>query len=394
MVPARPDALRTRPLDTSVNGDRITSASLLSGLRARTARMVADLGKLVEIESPSLDVGAVTRCADVVEELGLALVGRRADRIVVQDRPHLRWRFGTRTRVVLVGHFDTVWPLGTTARWPFVEADGSASGPGAFDMKAGLVQLFYALNALDDLDGVAVVLNSDEELGSPTSRDLIRETVVGAEAALVLEPSANGALKTERKGVSHYEILVTGRAAHAGLDPEKGINAGVELAHQLLAVSALGRPETGTTVTPTLVSAGTSGNSVPGSAHMHVDVRVPTAAEQQRIDDAVHALRPVLEGTSVVVQRAGDTPPMPRSASADLFARAQALAAGIGLPPLGETSVGGGSDGNLIASLGVPTLDGLGAVGDGAHAEGEHVVVSTMPERAALVAALVADLLG
>jgi glutamate carboxypeptidase len=250
----------------------------------------------------------------------------------------------------------------------------------------------YALALLDELGGVAVVLTTDEELGSQTSEGLIEETVSEARAALVLEPSANGALKTERKGASRYRIRIKGRAAHAGLDPERGANAGVELAQQILAIDALGREDHLTTVTPTLASAGTSGNTVPGSAQVEVDVRALSSDELDRVDRELHGLGPTVEGTSLDVQLLGRAPPMPRTASKDLFALARRTADELGIGPLKEASVGGGSDGNFIASLGVPVLDGLGPVGGGAHARTEHVVVSAMPERAALVAALVAEL--
>jgi glutamate carboxypeptidase len=306
---------------------------------------------------------------------------------------HLRWRFGDAPRVLLVGHLDTVWPLGTLDRWPFEVRDGRATGPGVFDMKAGVVQLLFALAALESRDGVSVLLTTDEETGSPTARPLIEETAAGIEAALVLEPSSAGALKTERKGVALYRIDVRGRAAHAGLDPEKGANAAVELAHQLLAVAALERPELGTTVTPSLVAAGSAANTVPASASAQVDVRVRTRDESERVAAAFAALAPVTPGTSVGVERGVELPPMERSASAALYGRAQRLAVLLGLPPLTEASVGGGSDGSVLAGLGVPVLDGLGAVGDHAHAEGEYVEVDALAERAALVAALVGDLL-
>jgi glutamate carboxypeptidase len=354
--------------------------------------MVADLAKLVAVESPSSDLDATAACAEIVDEVARSHLTDPGERVVVDGRTHLRWRFGSPTRVALIGHFDTVWPVGTLAGWPFEREGDRATGPGCFDMKGGIVQLLYALEALDDLDGVSVVLTSDEEIGSPTARTLIEETVTGARAVLVLEPSADGALKTERKGVSHYRMEVTGRAAHAGLDPEKGINAGIELAHQVIAIAAIADVDAGTNVTPTLMSAGSSGNSVPGTAGVHIDVRVPTVAEEERVDAALQALAPVMDGTSVRLERTSRVPPMPRSVSEELYATAQRLAAVMGLSPLTEASVGGGSDGNFTASLGIPTLDGLGAVGGGAHAEDEHVVVSKMPERAALVAALVTEL--
>ena len=290
-------------------------------------------------------------------------------------------------------HVDTVWPLGTLARWPFAVAEDRATGPGAFDMKAGLVQGLHALSLLPDLTGVRVLVTTDEEVGSPTSRTLIEETARGALAALVLEPSAAGALKSARKGVSMYELVVSGRASHAGLEPEKGVNAGIELAHQLIALEALADATVGTTVTPTLLSAGTTTNTVPARATAAIDVRAVTEDEQQRVDQVLRGLRPVLPGAGLELLGGPNRPPLQPASSMSLVARAGRLAQELGLPALQDVQVGGGSDGNFTAGIGVPTLDGLGAVGDGAHAEGEYVVVSAMAERAALVAALVADLL-
>jgi glutamate carboxypeptidase len=312
----------------------------------------------------------------------------------MEGRVHLRWRFGVPTRVLLIGHLDTVWPIGTLARWPFEVRDGRATGPGVFDMKAGVVQLLFALSTLESLKGVSVLLTTDEETGSPTARGLIEETAAGTSAALVLEPSAGGALKTERKGVSMYRIEVRGRAAHTGLDPEKGANAAVELAHQVLAVASLARPGLGTTVAPTVVAAGTAVNTIPAFASTQVDVRTRTVAEADRVASQLAELRPITPGTSVRVERTTGIPPLERRVSARLFERAQQHAAALGLPPLREASVGGGSDGNLLAALGVSVLDGLGAVGDHAHGEGEYVDLSALADRAALVAVLVQDLLG
>ncbi len=366
---------------------------LLRDLSARTPDMVDALRRLVEAESPSADEGACRACAEVAAGLATELLGCKVERLESGGRAHLRFGFGSPARVLLIGHVDTVWPLGTLARWPFEVRDGKATGPGVFDMKAGVVQLLFALSVLESLEGVVVLLTTDEELGSPTARPLIESVAAGIEAALVLEPSAAGALKTERKGVALYELEVSGRAAHAGLDPAAGANAAVELAHQLLAVAALARPELGTTVTPTLVTAGTAANTVPAKAAAHIDVRLRTSAEAKRVASGFAGLRPVTPGTSLTVGRSVEIPPLERRASAELFGRARTLAAGLGLPPLEEASVGGGSDGSVLAGLGVAVLDGLGAVGDHAHAEGEYVEVGALAERTALVAALVQDLL-
>jgi glutamate carboxypeptidase len=354
--------------------------------------MLDALRALVEAESPTADPDACLACANVADELAAGLLGVRAERLESGGRVHLLWRFGDAQRILLIGHLDTVWPVGTLARWPFTVGDGRASGPGAFDMKAGVVQLVFALAALDSRDGIAVLLTTDEETGSPTARPLIEATAAGIEAALVLEPSARGSLKTERKGVALYRIEVRGRAAHAGLDPEKGANAAVEIAHQLIAIAALAHPDVGTQVTPTLVAAGTAVNTVPALASAQVDVRVRTSAEAERVASALAALRPVLPGTFLDVERSVSIPPLERAASAALFARAQGVAGRLGLEELTEAAVGGGSDGSVLAAMGVPVLDGLGAVGDHAHAEGEYVEIGALAERAALVAALVRDL--
>jgi glutamate carboxypeptidase len=364
----------------------------LAALRACRSDMTTALAQLVEAESPSNEPLALAACADVVVAIGAELLGAMPERIMTPNSTHLLWRFGPRTEIVLLGHLDTVWPLGTLAAWPFSVDGDVATGPGSFDMKAGLVQGLYALSMANDRQGVAFLVTGDEEIGSPSSRALIEEVAAGAVAALVLEPSAGGALKTARKGVSTYRIDVEGRAAHAGLEPENGANALVELAHQVLALGALARPDRGTTVTPTVAAAGTTTNTVPASARVDIDVRVADPAEQARVDRAMGALSPVVAGTRLTVSGGPNRPPLPASASADLAARARSLAEQLGLGPLSTCEVGGGSDGNFTAAIGVPTLDGLGAVGDGAHARGEHVLLSAMAERAALVAALLDDL--
>jgi glutamate carboxypeptidase len=307
------------------------------------------------------------------------------ERIEVDGLTHLRWTFGT-PRVLVLGHLDTVWPLGTLERWPFRLDGDTATGPGVFDMKAGVVQALHALTALPSLDGVCVLLNVDEEIGSPTSRSLILDTVRGCPAALVCEPAAGAAVKTARKGIAMYDVSVAGRAAHAGLEPHRGVNAGVGLAHAVLALAALGDDAKGTTVTPTALSGGTTTNTVPAAARVAVDVRAAVPEELTRVDEAVRSLR-VPVGT-LSVDGGINRPPLDASSSASLFALAQRLS-----PGLQGIAVGGGSDGNFTAGAGVPTLDGLGAVGDGAHAEGEHVLVPQMEPRAELLAALLKELL-
>ena len=354
--------------------------------------VLSDIRALVECESPSDDLEAVARSADVVSAVGTARLGAAPERIVIEGRTHLRWRLGAGpSRVLLLAHHDTVWPMGTLARRPFAIEDGVLRGPGCFDMKAGLAM---ALHAAAGQDGVTVLVTGDEEIGSPTSRELIEEEARGVAAALVTEASADGgALKTERKGVSLYDVRVTGLAAHAGLEPERGVNATVELAHLTLALAALGDAEQGTTVTPTAARSGTTTNTVPATASVAVDVRARTRAEQDRVDAAVRALVPVLPGARLDVTGGINRPPLEASASAALMERARSLAGALDLPTPGSAAVGGASDGNFTAGIGTPTLDGMGAVGGGAHAEHEHVLVDRLVDRTGLLRALVGDVL-
>jgi glutamate carboxypeptidase len=369
--------------------------------------MLADLEELVLCESFSADHAAVARSAEVVGALGARLLGAEPETIVIDGVTHLRWTFGS-PRVLLVGHHDTVWPMGSLRTHPWSVAGGIARGPGVLDMKAGLVQMFHALASLLSSDGVCVLVNGDEEVGSPTSRQLIEESARECAAAFVLEAAADeqGALKTARKGTSRYEVVVHGRSAHAGLEPQKGVNAAVEAAHQVLSIAELGASAetvvsvaadggagslpSGATVTPTLLSAGSSRNTVPALARVSVDVRVPTAVAQDRIDELMHGLTARLPGARLEVLGGRQRPPMEPEASAELFALASRLATELGQEPPRGIAVGGASDGNYTAAAGCPTLDGLGAVGGGAHADTEHVEVAWMVPRARLLAQLVA----
>jgi len=361
--------------------------------------LVDDLSRLVGVESPSADPDRTRECGRVVADwVAERLPSAPAPDVLESGGvTHLRWRFGGPARVLLLGHLDTVWPAGTLARWPFAVVDGRATGPGCFDMKAGLVQSVHALAALAgqgaDLAGVTVLVTADEELGSPTSAALVRDSARGAAAVLVTEPSAEGALKIARKGVSVYRYLVSGRAAHAGLEPERGCNAGIAAAHLVLAAAGLGAAELGTTVTPTLLQAGTTTNTVPAQAELAVDVRATSAVEQRRVDDALRALAPAVHGVRWRIEGGINRAPLEGASSAALFERSRLLAEELGLDALTGVAVGGGSDGNLTAGIGVPTLDGLGAVGGGAHAEGEWVDIAATQERTTLLAALVRDLL-
>ncbi|MGW6745610.1 M20/M25/M40 family metallo-hydrolase [Streptomyces sp. NPDC055025] len=362
--------------------------------------MLADLEELVLCESFSNDHAAVARSAEVVGALGTRLLGAEPETVVIDGVTHLRWAFGT-PRVLLMGHHDTVWPLGSLRHHPWSVTDGIARGPGVLDMKAGLVQMFHALASLPSPDGVCVLVNGDEEVGSTTSRQLIERTARSCVAAFVLEASGDekGALKTARKGTSRYEVVVRGRAAHAGLEPQKGVNAAVEAAHQVLSIAGLGA-STGAvgaahsalgpaTVTPTLLSAGSTRNTVPALARVSVDVRAPTAAAQDRIDELMRGLTARTPGARLEVLGGRQRPPMEAESSAELFALASRLAAELGQEPPRGIAVGGASDGNYTAAAGCPTLDGVGAVGGGAHADTEYVEVARMVPRAHLLAQLI-----
>jgi len=263
----------------------IAQPGLVAEFSARLPTMLDELADLVRCESPSSDVAALQRSAEAVAALGQRLTGCAPEVIADAGPTHLRWTFGAGPRrVLLVGHHDTVWPLGSLEDHPWSVVDGVARGPGCLDMKAGLVQMFHALSVLEDTDGVTVLVNGDEEVGSRTSSGLIEEAARQSPAALVLEMAADdGAVKTARKGVSLYEMQVSGRAAHAGLEPERGINASIEAAHLVLDIAELGDPALGTTVTPTLLRSGTAANVVPARATLAVDVR----AVARRTSEAV-----------------------------------------------------------------------------------------------------------
>lgn len=369
-------------------------AAVLTALRARRARILADAMALVECESPSEDLVATAACAELVADLGAELLGSRPEVCDVDGRRHLIWRSGGPTRVLLLGHLDTVWPLGTTARWPVSVRGETATGPGIFDMKAGLAQMLHAVSVLDDRSGITMLVTSDEEIGSPTSRALIEREAAGVRAALVGEASADGALKTARKGVSLYRLRAHGRAAHAGLEPESGVNATTEIARQVLAVAALGDADAGTSVTPTVLVSGRSANTVPDLAELSIDVRAAGTNEQLRVDRALRALPTTEPGARLELMGGINRPPMEAASARDLFELAGGLAEQLGLPPLRHVAVGGASDGNFTAGVGAPTLDGLGAVGGAAHAEGEWVDVGAMADRSALLAALTAAVCG
>ena len=355
--------------------------------------MLADLATLVNVESPSRDLDALARSAATLAAVIEQRLGGCATLIESAAGPHVHWSGGGEPKVLVLGHHDTVFPIGSLAARPFTVVDGRAMGPGVFDMKAGIVQAIHGIAELADRSGVEIIISADEETGSRESRAFIEERALVCGAVLVLEPSADGgALKTARKGTGTFELVVHGRAAHAGLEPEKGVNAVVEAAHQILDIITFADTTTGTTVTPTMAVAGTADNVVPALATITVDVRVEAAGEKERIEAAMAGLTTRLVDSRLELRGGINRPPMPASASAWLFPLAEQVATDLGLPPVVGVAVGGGSDGNFTAARGVATLDGLGAVGGGAHADHEYVLVDTMPDRARLLGGIVAAL--
>jgi glutamate carboxypeptidase len=374
-------------------------SSLSKWLRPREAALTRLLGQFVRAESPSFDKSAVDRFGKIVA----AEWRQRGARVTVlrqrERGDHIRAEWnprGNRARgqVLVLGHLDTVYGLGTLARMPFRVSKGRAYGPGAFDMKGGLV---IALSAVDALKAIGLVpqrrivflWTSDEEIGSGTSRAAIERESRRSDAVLVLEPASglDGRVKTGRKGVGEIEIAATGRAAHAGLSPEDGVNAIEEIALQIARISHWNQPDRGVTVNAGVIEGGTRTNVVPEKARVVVDVRAIRAGDMRALERKFRALRPILRGAKLRISGGFNRPPMERKMSAALYEKAQALAKEMGVT-LGEACVGGGSDGNFTAALGVPTLDGLGAVGEGAHSPNEKILIHSLPERAALVAGL------
>ncbi|GAB3062256.1 M20 family metallopeptidase [Sediminivirga luteola] len=356
--------------------------------------MIADIRTLVEVETPSSDLEAVAAGAAEVARLMRERLGAGPETIVIDGVTHLRLRFGDGpARVVLVNHQDTVWPHGTLNRLPFTAEDGVLRGPGVFDMLTGLVMSVHAAALVAQsgrpLEGLSILVTGDEEVGSITSRDLILTEAAEARAVYVMEAAADGALKVARKGVAMYQVTVHGRSSHAGLDPEKGINAGVGLGLLLPQIAALSDPQAGTTVTPTVLSGGTTTNTVPAEARVQVDSRAASRAEQERVDAAIRALPEPIPGATVTVTGGINRPVMPRAAAEELLAEARRVAAELGLAEPEAVEVGGASDGNFTGGAGIPTLDGLGAAGAGAHADHEHAIIAEIAPRTALLAGLI-----
>jgi len=372
---------------------------LLAHARAHQAAAASLIRRLVECESPSGDEAALRRMAELVADEVASIAKVRFFR-----GGHLRCDFqlpGRRKagRILGLGHLDTVWPVGTLKTMPFRKRDGRLWGPGVFDMKSGIALFIMAMRALRDLERpvrrrVSLLLVTDEETGSRSSRPLTEKEALASDAVLVLEPAfgPEGRLKTARKGVAHYRIAVHGRAAHSGIDFEAGASAVVELSHQVVRASALTDLERGLTVNPGVIRGGSRVNVVAPYAEAEIDLRFRRAADGRRATRKIERLRPVDPRCRLEITGGVNRPPLERTRKvARLFALAQRLAAEIGVE-LGEAETGGASDGNFTAALGVPTLDGLGGVGEGAHAPHESVFIDRIADRTALLAGLAASL--
>jgi glutamate carboxypeptidase len=370
-------------------------------LKPRLPQMLATLRTFVEAESPSLEKPAANACCSIVAEEWRKR-GVRVERLAQKERgDHLCITYcPNKTRpagqLLVLGHYDTVYSTGTLRQMPFRVSTGKAYGPGIFDMKAGVVQALYALQALQETNTalskrLVFLWTSDEEIGSESSRKLLESEARRSDAVFVLEPSfgPRGLLKTARKGVGQAELIVHGRASHAGLAPEEGINAIHELAQQLTRIEKWNDHRRGVTINAGIIEGGTRTNVIPERARAVLDLRALRVSDMRGLEDRLRDLRPFQRGAKLEVTGGFDRPPLERRMSASLFARAQLLAKQMNLA-LDECTVGGGSDGNFTAALGIPTLDGLGAVGDGAHSSHEHILVNTMPVRAALLASLLA----
>ena len=354
--------------------------------------IVEDLKRLVEFESPSEDLLACRGVVELAIQIANENLEPEAELIEENGRPVFWW--GSKNpKIVLLAHLDTVWPKGSYLPTWSVAGD-IAKGPGVFDMKAGFLQAIYAVKEIPGADSkVAIIATTDEELGSQSSKALIERVSKSASAVLVLEASLNGKVKTGRKGTSMYQIALHGRASHAGLEPEKGINATTEIATIVIEVAKLANPEFGTTVVPTVMHAGTTTNTVPALATLDIDSRSFSAAELIRVDTAIRKLVAAHPEAKLEVTGGINRPPLETSATLELYEILEKVASEIGMEPVGHASVGGASDGNFAAAAGARVLDGLGAVGDGAHAPHEQILLSSIPSRVKLLTAFIKELI-
>jgi glutamate carboxypeptidase len=386
-------------MDSKLNS-KLDAEKLQAYFQDRHSEMLSVIEQLVTQETPSSDKARLDAFASFLAKR-LQDAGATVEILPNAERGnHVRARFGPDNgakAALILCHYDTVWAVGSLESHPFRVEQGKAYGPGIFDMQSSLMLAEYAARAMRDLAldlprPVTILITSDEEVGSPTSRELIEEEALRSAYVLVMEsPLPGGVLKTSRKGVGQFALEITGRAAHAGVEPERGISAIQELAHQILALHSLTDMAQGTTVNVGVVHGGTVSNVVAPHASAVIDVRAWTQAEAERVSNAINGLTPVTPGATLHVSGGWNRPPLERSATADLFAKAQHIGRKLGLE-LTDGGTGGGSDGNFTGALGIPTLDGLGVPGHGAHADHEHIEVDQIVGRATLLAALLVEL--
>ena len=354
--------------------------------------LIADLQALVECQSPTEDLAACQRIVELAVSIADRVLPSKAESLTENGRP-IFWWGSKNPDIVLLAHLDTVWPHDSYLPLWSVEGD-IARGPGIFDMKAGFLQAMYAIADIAGAsERVALVATTDEEVGSQTSRALIERLAKGASAVLVLEASLNGKVKTGRKGTAMYKITVHGRASHAGLEPEKGINATSEIARIVAHILTLENLEHGTTVVPTTMHSGTTTNTVPALATLDIDIRSFLASELVRVDNAVKEISAAHPEARIEISGGINRPPLELTSTRELYEKLEAVLANAGLPAVGHAAVGGASDGNFAAAAGAPTLDGLGAVGDGAHAPHEQISLSSIPARVEMLHLFIKDLL-
>ena len=353
---------------------------------------LGDLQELVELQSPSEDLAACARVVDLAVVIAARNLQEPARVTQAGGRPVFWWG-SDKPEVVLLCHLDTVWPIDSYLPLWRVEGD-QIFGPGIFDMKAGFLQAMYAIKEIPNASQkIALIGTTDEEIGSHASRQLIEDLARSAKATLVFESSIDDTVKIGRKGTSMYRITVHGRAAHAGLEPEKGINATTEISKIVLAMAALENSEHGTTVVPTVMQSGSTTNTVPATASLDIDARSFLAAELVRIDEAIKSLKPSHPEARIEIVGGINRPPLEHAATAELYATIEKVASNLGMPPVGHVSVGGASDGNIAAAVGGRVLDGLGASGYGAHAAHEHILASRIETRIALIAGFIKELI-
>ena len=367
---------------TSTNSDKY----------GRLDPMLAAIEALVRCESPSEDLEACRNVVRLASDISTRVLGTPAQIKEIEGRPVFWWGSDT-PEILILAHLDTVWPHGSYS--PLWEVNGDVvRGPGIFDMKAGFVQALFALKGISDAGyRVALLATTYEETGSFASRKLILDLSATAKSVLVLESSLNGKVKTGRKGTAMYQVSAHGLASHAGLEPEKGVNATLEIAHLILKLSALEDHAHGTTVVPTLLRSGNSANTVPDLAVLEIDARSFSQADLERVDQAIRSLPATVNGARIEVTGGLNRPPLEPSSTKELYERAERVAKEIGMAPLGCAEVGGASDGNFAAAAGAQVLDGLGAVGGGAHAPNEWVSLKSIEERSSFMHALIKDLL-